>query len=227
MGKLRVISHDDRPFRNREEAGRLLAAELSDLRGQNALILGIPRGGVVLAQELARELQGEVDIALARKPRAPQNPELAIGALAEHGEVYVDQSLVRYVGMSTAALEQEKQRVAGEISQRQRLYRQAREKVSLQGRLVVITDDGLATGSTMRAALMAARTESPARLICAVPVGADSAVTDLSALCDELVCLRVPMFFGAVGQFYLQFDQIEDSEVVEILRQEAQRAPAR
>lgn len=223
MGKLRIIEHDERAFADREEAGRMLASVLTDLRGQNPLILGIPRGGLVLARELARALDGEVDIVLARKLRAPSNPELAIGAMSEDGHAFVDDSTLRYLGVSEAVLEREKQRVRAEIEARSRLYRQAREKVPLAGRLVVITDDGLATGSTMRAALWAGRKEDAGRLICAVPVGAEATVHELAELCDELVCYRVPAFFAAVGQFYAQFAQVEDDEVLEILREE-QRA---
>ena len=222
MGKLRIIEHSDSAFADREEAGRLLAAALSDLRGQNPLILGIPRGGLVIARELARALDGELDIALSRKLRAPGNPELAIGAMSEDGNAFVDEDTVRYLGVSGPQLEREKQRVMGELEARVELYRHAREQVPLQGRLVVITDDGLATGATMRAALVAARKAAPERLICAVPVGAEPTVNELAELCDELVCYRVPMFFAAVGQFYGRFEQVEDGEVVEILRQEQQ-----
>jgi putative phosphoribosyl transferase len=220
MGKVRIVEHSERPFANRQEAGKLLAAALVEFRGQHPLVLGIPRGGVVVAREVAHELDGEVDIALARKLRAPSNPELAIGAMSEDGHAFVDSSLLRYLGVSDAVLEREKQRVQLEIEDRRKLYRSAREKVPLAGRIVLVTDDGLATGATMRAALWAARKEGPARLICAVPVGAAQSVESLAEECDELICLRVPTYFGAVGQFYLHFDQTEDEEVLRILREE-------
>lgn len=220
MGKVRIVEHSERPFANRQEAGRLLARALEEYKGQHPLVLGIPRGGLVIAREVAKELGGEIDIALARKLRAPSNPELAIGAMSEDGHAFVDSSLLRYLGVSDAVLEREKQRVQREIEDRQKLYRSAREKVPLPGRIVLLTDDGLATGATMRAALWAARKEGPAKLICAVPVGAENTVQDLAEQCDELVCLRVPMFFGAVGQFYMHFDQTEDEEVLQILREE-------
>jgi predicted phosphoribosyltransferase len=220
MGQVRIIERTEKPFANREQAGQLLALALDDLRGQHPLILGIPRGGLIIARELARVLDGEIDIALARKLRAPSNPELAIGAMSEDGHAFVDNSLLRYLGVSDAVLEREKERVQLEIDTRRELYRGAREKVPLAGRIVVVADDGLATGATMRAALWAARKEGPAKLICAVPVGAEATVEDLAEQCDELICLRVPMFFGAVGQFYVHFDQTEDDEVLKILREE-------
>lgn len=223
MDSVRIISREDKAFRDREEAGRLLAEALREWRGQHPLILGIPRGGLALAQEIAPELGGEIDVVLARKLRAPQNPEYAIGSMSEDGEVFADPRLLRQVGITQAALEREKQRVALEIEQRRWLYRNARAKVPLAGRVVIVTDDGLATGATMRAALTAARKESPKRLICAVPVGSEAAVEAMAALCDELVCLRMPRYFGAVGQFYQRFAQVEDDEVLQILRREGQR----
>ena len=220
MGKVRIVEHSERPFANRQEAGRLLARALEEYRGQHPLVLGIPRGGLVIAKEVAHALDGEVDIALARKLRAPSNPELAIGAMSEDGHAFVDSSLLRYLGVSDAVLEREKQRVQLEIEDRRKLYREAKEKVPVAGRIVLVTDDGLATGATMHAALWAARKEGPAKLICAVPVGAAQSIDTLAEECDELVCLRVPTFFGAVGQFYMHFEQTEDEEVLQILREE-------
>jgi predicted phosphoribosyltransferase len=227
MGTLRIIWHDSRPFADRVEAGRALSRELADWRGQDPLVLGIPRGGLVLAREIVAAIGGELDIALARKLRAPMNPELAIGAMSEHGDVFIDPRVQRVLGLSEAHIQREQERVRQEIQERQELYRQARRKVPLQGRPVVVTDDGLATGATMRAALLSARHEDPAQLICAVPVGAEDSVHELVDLCDELLCLRVPPAFGAVGQFYMQFEQVEDQEVLAILREEQARlAPA-
>lgn len=219
MGKVRIISREEEAFADRAEAGRLLAHHLEELRGQHAVVLGIPRGGLVIAAEVARVIEGEVDIALARKLRAPFNPELAIGAMSEDGHVFSDPSLLRYLGITEDRLEQERARVQVEIEERQKLYRQAADKIPLKGRTVVITDDGLATGATMKAALWAARKEDPAVLICAVPVGAESTVHEVAELCDEMICLRVPAFFAAVGQFYRQFTQVADQEVLQVLRQ--------
>lgn len=225
MGTIRIISHAETPFADRREAGRQLGRELAEFRGQHPVVLGIPRGGVVIAAEVAPELAGELDIALSRKLRAPQNPELAIGAMSEDGHVFVDQGALGYLGVSRQRLAQEQERVALEIEDRRRLYRTAREKVPLAGRTVIVVDDGLATGATMKAALWAARKEQPRLLVCAVPVGSESAVEEMAEHCDETICLRVPFYFAAVGQFYARFDQTEDEEVLEILRQEQARVP--
>lgn len=223
MGTIKILSRDDRPFADRLEAGRLLGQELGALRGQNPLVLGIPRGGLVIAREIVQAIGGEADVVLARKLRAPMNPELAIGAMSEHGDVFIDPRLQRYLGLSEAHVQREQERVRQEIEERRQRYRQVRSKVALQGRAVVITDDGLATGATMRAALLSARHEDPARLICAVPVGSEESVRELAEFCDEMICLRVPRYFSAVGQFYLRFDQVEDEEVVALLRAEQAR----
>lgn len=225
MGTLRVVSSSAQAFVDRVEAGRLLAEALADLRGQHPLVLGIPRGGLVLAAQLAQALQGELDLALARKLRAPRNPELAIGAMSEDGRAFVDDHLLHYLGVSPQLLAQEQARVREEIAERKRAYRAVCAPLALTGRLVVITDDGLATGATMRAALRAARDAGPARLICAVPVGAEPTLADLAHLADELVCLRAPRAFSAVGQFYLDFTQVEERAVLAILEQQ-RRPPA-
>lgn len=225
MGSIRIIDRDDRPFADRAEAGRALGQELAEeLRGRDPLVLGIPRGGLVTAREVAAIVGGELDIALARKLRAPMNPELAIGAMSERGDVFVDPRLQRYLGLEERHLQQEQERVRQEIEERKRRYREVRERVPLQGRIVVIVDDGLATGATMRAALQAAAHDEPERLICAVPVGSEDSVHNMASFCDEVVCLRVPAYFAAVGQFYVQFAQVSDDEVLEILRAEQQRA---
>lgn len=226
MGTIRILSHEDTPFADREEAGRLLGQELGELRGQDPLVLGIPRGGLVVARAIVREIGGEVDIALARKLRAPLNPELAIGAMSERGDVFIDPRLQKYLGLSEQQLQSEQERVRLEIEERKLRYRQVRQQIPLRGRKVVVTDDGLATGATMRAALQAAAHEEPAVLICAVPVGSEDSVHNMAAFCDQVICLRVPFYFAAVGQFYVNFEQTSDDEVLQILQEEQERAPA-
>jgi len=224
MSVIRVVSHDSTAFEDRIEAGRLLGRELHALRGQDTVVLGIPRGGMVVANEVARELGAELDVVLVRKLGAPMNPELAIGAIAEDGQVFLDDSLVSRLRVPGSYVQREKERELAQINRRRERYRPVRPKVPLTGRIVIITDDGLATGATMRAALRATRAERPSRLIAAVPVGAEQSIRAVALEADEVVCLRMPPFFGAVGEFYLQFGQTDDEEVLAILRQESQRA---
>jgi putative phosphoribosyl transferase len=201
------------------EAGQLLAQELAEYRGRQTVVLGIPRGGVVIAREVARALEAEVDTVLSRKLGAPGNPELAIGAIAEDGKVFLHEQLLSQLGVTPEYLKQEKARQMAELKRRIALYRQARSKVPLEGRVVIVTDDGVATGATMQAALWTSNREGPDRLIAALPVGPADTVTRLAQETDELICLRAPPFFGAIGQFYQTFEQVKDEEVVKILKE--------
>ncbi|MDD5082671.1 MAG: phosphoribosyltransferase family protein, partial [Dehalococcoidales bacterium] len=202
---------------------RLLADELRNLRGQQAVVLGIPRGGIVIARELAAALEADLDIVLARKLRTPGHEELAMGAIAEGGKVFLNEMVVRELGIKNSEIEQEKTLQLAEIARRAELIRHVLPRISLQGRPVVVTDDGVATGATFQAALWTVRQEAPAQLIAAIPVGSGETVRRLAADTDEMVCLQAPLFFAAVGQFYLRFQPIEDEEVLQILRQEYQR----
>jgi len=220
MPKLRIVSHSDEPFRDRREAGRLLSYELEDYHGQQTVVLGIPRGGVIVAHELARALEADLDIVLARKLRSPGYEELALGAMTENGQVFLNEAVVRELHIADSYIEQEKTRQLAEIASRTQLIRKVRPKVPLKGRLVIVTDDGVATGATAQAALWAIRQEQPKKLMAAFPVGSGETVTRLAHDVDELVCLRAPPYFSAVGQFYIRFDQVGDEEVLDILRQE-------
>ena len=219
MGKVRIVSTEAEAFENREVAGIALARELSELKGSNPVILGIPRGAVPMAAVIADELDGELDVVIVRKLRAPQNPELAIGSMTETGEAIVDRNLMARTGASDDYIKREATEQREKIEERKRVYREIHEKVDLTGRIAVVVDDGFATGATMKAALQSARSEDPQRLIAAAPVGAPATIETLANYADEVVCLRAPEFFGAVGGFYRQFDQISDSEVVEVLRE--------
>ena len=217
MGAVHVLSHDAHPFADRREAGRLLARELERFRASRPVVLGIPRGGVVIAAEVADHLGAELDIVLSRKIGAPGNPELAIGAVAEDGRLFLDERIAERVGASRAFIAREQGRQLEEIARRVALFRAVRPKVPLPGRAVIVADDGLATGATMQAALWAAHRDRPATTIVAVPVGAVDTIERLAGGADELVCLRAPEDFGAVGRFYRVFDQVEDEEVLAIL----------
>ncbi len=221
MGNLHILSRSGEPFRDRLEAGRLLGYSLKSQRLNKPVVLGIPRGGLVVAREVARMLDGDLDIVLARKLRAPQNPELAIGSVSETGKLFLDESLVAGLGIPAEYIAQEKDHQMAEIARRMAMVRSVLPKTSLAGREVIVTDDGVATGSTLQAALWAARHENPSKLISAMPVGPEDTVRRLSADCDEMLVARVPSYFSAVGQFYLRFDQVEDEEVLSILKEEA------
>lgn len=218
MGKLNIISQDEVFFKNRREAGRRLGEELKKLCPKVEVVLGIPRGGIIIAAEIARVFNAELDIVIARKLGAPDNPELAVGALAENGQLFLNEALARQVGADRAYIQQEKQRRLIEIKRRVEQYRRVRPKVTLKGKSVVITDDGVATGATLNVALWAVRQEQPARLIVALPVGSEEAVEKISKDADEMICLSCPPVFYAVGQFYADFPQISDEEVLEILK---------
>lgn len=222
-GKVRIVSYAQEPFRDRIEAGRLLAGELRKLHLKKAVVLGIPRGGIVIAGELAAILGADLDIALSHKLGAAGNPELAIGAVGEDGTLFLNQTPVSELGEEKTYIEQEKNRQFALIKSRSQQYRQILPKVSLKDRCVIVTDDGIATGATMRAALWIAREEHPRRLLAALPVGPPDTLKRLAQDADELVCLRAPSLFTAIGQFYLDFSQVEDAEVLEILRKEAKR----
>ena len=217
---IRIISRSDEPFQDRQEAGRLLAGELRQFSREKTVALGIPRGGVIVAREIARELKAEFDIVLAHKLGSPGYAELAIGSVAEDGRVFLNEMLVRKLGVSDDYIEDEKGRQLVEIRRRANLIRRVRPKVPLTGKTVIITDDGVATGATAQAAIWSVRLENPARLIVALPVGPEEALRKLSEDVDDVICLRAPEDFAGVGQFYLRFTPVEDEAVLKILEQE-------
>jgi predicted phosphoribosyltransferase len=205
-------------FANRHQAAKLLAAQLAVYKGQHPLILAIPRGAVPMGLQLARALEGDLDVVLVRKLRAPFNPEFAIGSIDESGWTYVA-DYAESAGGTAAYLEQEKKAQLDTIRKRRAQYTPLRAPIDPAGRIVIVVDDGLATGATMISALHALRDKKPAKLICAVPVAPSDTLEKIRGYADEVVCLEAPMFFQAVGQFYADFPQIDDSEVEAILRQ--------
>lgn len=218
MGKLRILSHSAETFRDRTEAALLLADELNEYAGKKAVVLGIPRGGVMIAAQLAKKLGAECDIVLSRKLGAPGNPELAIGAVAEDGKLFLHDMILSRKWEGSPYIKEEKTRQMAQIERRIKAYREFCPKIPLAGRIVIVTDDGLATGATMQAALWSVRQEKPKKLVAAVPVAPEDTAEILAGDADELVILRVPELFGAVGQFYKHFDQVDDEEVVSVLR---------
>lgn len=204
-------------FRDRLEAAGRLAGELTAYRGQHPLVLAIPRGAVPMAKTIAEHLGGDFDVVLVRKLRAPGQPELAIGSVDEHGWTYIA-PFASAMGAESAYLEEEKRRQLETIRKRRAQYTPLRPHIDPAGRIVIVVDDGLATGATMIAALHGLREQKPARLVCAVPVAPPDTLKKIRPLADEVVCLDAPAWFQAVGQFYRDFPQIEDEEVVALLK---------
>lgn len=211
-------------FRNREDAARRLAENLKGRELFDPVILAIPRGGVVTGAVLARELGADLDVVLSRKLRAPGQPELAIGAISEDGRVYLNPHSEAFLDLLGEYLVEERRHQLNEISRRKKLFRGVRQQASLKGRSVIVTDDGIATGSTMIAALQAIKVQKPHEVIVAVPVASPDRLAEVRRWCDDVVCLLAPEHFWAIGQFYEDFTQVEDEEVVQLLRE---FAPAR
>ena len=211
-------------FRDREDAALQLAARLKGRALKNPLVLAIPRGGVVTGAVLARELGAELDVVLARKLRAPYQPELALGALGEDGEVYLTDFARQVMGVTDAYLAREQDRQTAEIDGRRRRFRAVRPQAEVAGRSVIVTDDGVATGATMLAALHALQARGPHELIVAVPVAPPDTVALLARHCDHIECLIEPAYMGGISAFYADFEQVEDAEALRLLR-ERQPAP--
>lgn len=204
-------------FADRADAAQQLARALSPYRGQRPLVLAIPRGAVPMAAVLARELEGDLDLVLVRKLHAPGAPEFAIGAVDESGWTYLTPH-ASAVGAHPGYVAEQKALEMEELQRRRDLYTPGRPRIDAAGRIVIVVDDGLATGATMIAALHSVRQRGPRRLVCAVPVGSPESVRAVQEHADEVVCLETPRRFAAVSQFYRSFSQLEDEEVVTLLR---------
>ncbi len=206
-------------YDDRAHAGRALAAELERYRGSETLVLAVPRGGVTVGAEVAEALDAELDVIVARKLGTPYNPELAMGAVAGDGVPFVDRRLAARLGISDDRIAEEATRQAEEVRRREAAYRGDRPEPDVAGRTVVVVDDGVATGATLRVALQAVRRRNPGRLVCAVPVGPADTLDRLADECDEVVCPLRPRHFMAVGEWYGDFRQVGDDEVRRVLGQ--------
>jgi len=204
-------------FKNREHAARLLAQRLISYRGKNPLVLGIPRGAAPMAKIIAEALGGELDVVLVRKLGAPDQPELAIGAVDETGRVYLS-DYVSEMGVSEDYIKDETEKQLATLRRRRAMYTPLRPPLDPSGRIVIVVDNGIATGATMIAALRATRAKKPRKLIGAVAVAPPATVARLSKEADSIVCLKAPADFYAVGQFFEDFSQVTDDDVVRFLQ---------
>ena len=206
-------------FSNRRQAGAGPAGGWGPYAGRDdVVVLGLPRGGIPVAYEVARQLGATLDVFVVRKLGVPQQPELAMGAIASGGVRVLNDDVIRGDRIPQDAIDAVARNGGRELARRERAYRNGRPAVPVEGKVVVLVDDGLATGSTMRAAIAALRHLNPSRLVVAVPVGARETCDDLRALADEVVCARMPPVFSAVGLWYADFSQTTDEEVTALLQ---------
>jgi len=209
-------------FRDRADAGERLARALEQWRGQEPLVLAIPRGAVAMGATIAERLDGDLDVVLARKIGAPGNEEFAIGAVDETGRTYLA-PYAESTGAGRAYIDREVAAQLETMRRRRAEYTPARPPLDPQGRIAIVVDDGLATGATMITALQAVRAKHPQRLVCAVPVASREAIENVRPWADQVVCLETPDDFFAISQCYQRFGQVSDAEVVSILRAGANR----
>ncbi len=221
FNKIKIIERDITPFRDRIESGYRLSEELLRFKDKGAVVVGIPRGGVIVAWQIATRLKAELDVILTRKLGAPGNPELAIGAVNEAGKVFIEPRVVGELNVAENYIELEKTRQLQVLHLRSAEYRKIRPRVTITNKITIITDDGIATGSTMQAAVWSCRQDRPLKLIVALPVAPEDALKKFADSVDEIICLKVPPFLGAISQFYEDFEQVPDEQVMEILREAA------
>ncbi len=217
----------ERAFSNRIEAGRQLAEKLDKYAGrEDVIVLGLPRGGVPVAYEVAKRLRAPLDVFIVRKLGVPGFEELAAGAIASGGVRVLNEDVMRAIPHADEVIEAVTAREAAELERREQIYREGRPPPELRGRIVILVDDGLATGATMRAAVKALRQGGAAKIVVAVPVGPPDTCREIKEEADETICLSTPAFFQAVGQYYEDFSQTSDEDVRELLSSAAQERPA-
>lgn len=208
------------PYEDRRQAGIELAAHVGHLQGRgNVVVLALPRGGVPVAHEVARILNAPLDIFLVRKLGLPGHGELAMGAIASGGVRVLNEDVISWYGVPAAVVDDTTREEQAELARRERTYRAGRAPVELRDCIVLLVDDGLATGSTMKAAVQAVRAHGPSRIVVAVPVGSPDSCRELAAFADEVVCPRAPEHFSSVGQWYRDFSETTDQEVHDLLHE--------
>ena len=207
-------------FKDRKEAGKELSKKLKSYKDKkNVVILGLPRGGVVNAFEIAKELNLPLDVLIVRKIGAPENPELAIGAMAEGGEIILNEDILSAYQTDSDYMEKMKREKTQEINERSKMFRKEGKAINLEGKTAIIVDDGVATGATVRVAIKAVKAKKAKQIILAVPVIAEDSLRVIEKEVDQVIYLEAPVFFGAVGNFYENFNQVEDEEVVKLLKE--------
>lgn len=209
-------------FKNRQQAAALLAERLIRYKGQNPLVLGIPRGAVPMAKIIAEALDGEIDVVLVHKLGAPGNPEYALGSVDEAGHVYLREE-ARILGLMNEEIEAEKERQMKTLRERRARYTPVRPPIDPAGRIVIVVDDGIATGASMIAALRSLRPKGPNKLIAVTAVSPYESLQAIKELADEVICLDVPEEFYAVGQFFREFAQVSDDDVIALLQDRRSR----
>jgi predicted phosphoribosyltransferase len=216
----------ERGFADRADAGRQLAEKLSEYAGRpDVIVLGLPRGGVPVAYEVAKRLHAPLDVFIVRKLGVPGFEELAAGAIASGGVRVLNQDVMRAIPYADEAIEAVTAKETAELERREQIYREGRPPPELRDRAVILVDDGLATGATMRAAVKALRQRGAAKIVVAVPVGPPDTCRELEQEADETVCLSTPIFFQAVGQYYEDFSQTSDDDVRKLIASAAQETP--
>ncbi len=206
-------------FRDRRDAGKKLAKILKKYYNEKVLVLAIPRGGVIVADEIAKELNANLDIVVPRKIGSPGNPELAIGAVAQDGSLYLDENLIRDLEVSEDYIKKQKEKEVNEIKRRLKIYRKGKKFPSLKDKILIVVDDGIATGSTMKVTIKFLKKRKPKKIIIATPVVPKDTAEELREVVDEVIALEEPIFMQAIGEFYLDFRQTEDEEVIKILKE--------
>lgn len=210
---------DIRRYINRWEAAKILTEELKPIVNGDAVVLSLPKGGVVIGAEVAKALKVEHDLVICRKIGAPYNPEVAIGALTQDGRLLKDDSVIDALAVTKGYIESQTKQELREIRRQLREYRNGKSFPSIINKIVILIDDGLATGFTMEAALKFVKALNPSRIIVAVPVGSMGAIRKISQIADEVICPLIPKNFWAVGQFYYEFEPVSDREVKKLLKE--------